>query len=252
VAYNPVDDGRSRGSLATLHYTDLHPDARLLKRLLHFHGCKQAPDAWGDHNAKVSDAVDEQTGQALREFQIKRGLVPDMICGPKTWAALLELPVLPLPMKRKGRASLIAALANKPLLEEFQRKGRALTGGPDACAAVASQLLIHLGVRREPHTWAQTVADDTEATGWTRITDPAKVRRGDMLVAEDRASGRLQVPNGSTDHVAFVMADPWYDEAKKRWYVKCFDNRVDLGIGYTRNLTGKGYTPMDYALRMPA
>lgn len=118
-----------------------------------------------------------------------------------------------------------------------RKRGRKLTGGPNACGATASQYYLNLAAITKAYTWAQDLVDKLLAANICRRVSLAELAVGDLVVCVDLNG------NGATDHVWHV-----YGLLPGTGAALALDNRANLP--YKRNL-GKGrYTAAKYALRL--
>lgn len=135
---------------------------------------------------------------------------------------------------------------------------RARTGGPNACAATLSQVLLDLRLIDKTYTWTADIVGTENRVGLLevnaptiRINHPSDVRAGDILVSRDRAGD----DNDAPDHVYMAYGDP--EGPRDNPFIQVIDNYCRNGKPYWRNLGKSGWhrgrqcakTPMAYAIR---
>lgn len=146
---------------------------------------------------------------------------------------------------------------NPDWVRDSVAKARQATGGPNACAATLSMLLIDLELIDKVHTWTAELVGTEEEVGLLekqhpveRIRYPSEVRAGDLVASRDLNANKVP------DHVFVAAADPEGSDQDNPFCL-VIDNYCRNGKPYWRNLGKSGWygvhrctkTPMAYALR---
>jgi hypothetical protein len=177
------------------------------------------------------------------KFQVHLGLPATGTVDAATWSALAgyDPAAWGQTVHSAHPASLlerhIANLHDAGFRHKAYHTGRGLAS--PACAAVASQYYIGLGILHKTIVGAQELADHLEThCGLTRH-QLAELRRGDLVVCDDLNG------NGRSDHVTHV-----YETQNAKTFLAVDNQHLDA---YVRNLVAgvaPGKTPAEYVLRL--
>jgi hypothetical protein len=136
------------------------------------------------------------------------------------------------------RARHIASLNSAGKRKAFRAAGRKLTGGPNACAATASQYYLDLKIISKPQVNTLALVKDLLKTGKFEQIKKEKIQPGDLVVTVDDP----QDPDIAPEHVWHALT------ANVGGFAKAVDNYSDAP--YVRNIFQGQKTEADYALRL--